>query len=186
MPTDRNVPSDVRWPVGFGRQPAHVTAIASTEEERSAIARLRHAVYADELQKSALLTAAAEPGELRDPEDERNGSYLHYVRVGDDVVGTLRSDCYPPGSAPSVFAERFSLDLLPELSDVATSEIARFVIAREFRSSRAALALGLATYRHGAIGLGCHLSADNRHTCASFLHHACQGTGGACTIGKLK
>ena len=98
-PADRNLRATVQGRIGLGRAEPPITGIASTAEERSAIAQLRHAVYVAELNKSPSSTADDALGELRDPEDEREGSYLHYVRVGEEVVGTLRSDLYQPGSA---------------------------------------------------------------------------------------
>jgi hypothetical protein len=133
------------------------TNLATTEGERAAVARLRYEVYVDELAKSGLALADDTPG-VRDPNDERPMSYVHYVTVAGAVVGSLRADAYAPGDVPLELRERFSVDGLPEIDDVGISEIARFVIERSHRGSRAALALGLATYRHGVLDLGFHVS----------------------------
>ncbi len=122
--------------------------LATTDEEREAIYRLRYKVYVEELKKGFLRDIDHERRWVKDPEDEREGVALFYTGSVEDMTGTMRIQIWEPGQAPEEIRKRFSLHLFPGIEAHTISEPARLIVRRTLRGKLILPSLARACYEY--------------------------------------
>jgi hypothetical protein len=110
-------------------EPVH---IATTQEELEAVYRFRYTVYYEEYGRS-LGVVDHDKRWVYDSEDVGEHSTIFYTGKLDDMSGTVRVRHWPPGCVPEHVLHELSMDLIPGIERLNTSEIGRFMIRKGLR-----------------------------------------------------
>lgn len=118
-------------------EPVH---IARTAAERSAIFRMRYAVYVDELKYPAG-GADRQQRELHTPEDDLPESTLYYTGRPDAITASLRVCVWTPGRIPLAIHQQFSLSRFPDIATRTICQVSLMMAPRELRGTGRIIAL---------------------------------------------
>lgn len=117
---------------------------ATTAEQREAIYRLRYAVLIEERGRVDVAGIDHELRRCHTAADDELGA-RHFFTGGDQLDTAARLRRWAPGELPDEIRETYSLDLVPEIEDLAVAEISQ-IVARPLAPARARLSV-LSLYR---------------------------------------
>lgn len=120
--------------------------IAESNEERSAIYRLRYNVYIEEMKKDMGLIADHDKKFLTDTLDELDSTFNIYTGSAANPTGTLRLLNYEYDNVPQELRDKLSLDLFPELKGTSFGEIGRLAIDKNARGKTVLGSLAMSIY----------------------------------------
>lgn len=121
-------------------------SVASTEEERDAIARFCYEVYVRELGHDNLPGVCHDTETLRDAFDHAPNVRHLYVGPPDAIQGVLRIILWAPGQVDEEFAALYAMDTIPGIDALATAEIGRLMIRPTLRGRMVLPSLATAAY----------------------------------------
>lgn len=115
--------------------------IAQSEEERSAIARMRYRIYVEEKNEVSADGADHIRRELRTPEDDLPDATHFYIGSPANLRGSLRVRVWKPGQIPRNFFERYSLDRFPGIEKRTVANVAYLMTIPNLRGTADVVAL---------------------------------------------
>lgn len=119
--------------------------LARTEAEREAIFRFRYRIYVEELGRE-IGGVDRDRRVVHDAEDDKPYTHLLYCGPLDKLDGTVRIRAWEPGEVPEALYKTFSMGLFPNIHELRTAEVGRFMIAASARGKLIMPAMARSAY----------------------------------------
>lgn len=120
---------------------------ATTPEERQAIYRFRYTVYYEELGR-LLGNPNHETRTVSDEDDERDVSVHLYTGTPQNLTGSLRLKCWPPGEIPKDYFDMYNMSIFPDIEHLRVAELGRLMIRPTLRGGMHLLSITRAAYEY--------------------------------------